>query len=164
MVLNALFRLGFPTPPPNGLSSHHRSKSPAHASIGTPQHSRGAVTACKCTVSGSISLPSRGSFHLSLTVLCAIGHWEYLALPGGPGRFSHHFTRNDLLRYYLGSFPFPLQDFHPLWCAFPNASGKFRNSMTVALQPRMTSHSVWALPSSLAATGGIDVSFFSSRY
>ena len=33
-----------------------------------------ALTACKSTVSGStISLRSRGSFHLSLTVLCAIG-------------------------------------------------------------------------------------------
>ena len=30
--------------------------------------------ACKHGVSGSISLPSRGSFHLSLTVLCSIGH------------------------------------------------------------------------------------------
>ena len=30
-------------------------------------------TACKHRVSGSLSLPSRGSFHLSLTVLCAIG-------------------------------------------------------------------------------------------
>ena len=32
-----------------------------------------ALTACKHTVSGTISLPSRGAFHLSLTVLCAIG-------------------------------------------------------------------------------------------
>ena len=31
-------------------------------------------TACKHRVSGSISLPSRGPFHLSFTVLCAIGH------------------------------------------------------------------------------------------
>ena len=30
-------------------------------------------SACKHRVSGSLSLPSRGSFHLSLTVLCAIG-------------------------------------------------------------------------------------------
>ena len=36
-------------------------------------------TACKLTISCSISLPSRGSFHLSLAVLCAIGH---------PGIFS----------------------------------------------------------------------------
>ena len=33
-----------------------------------------APTACKHRVSGSLSLPSRGSFHLSFTVLCAIGH------------------------------------------------------------------------------------------
>ena len=31
-------------------------------------------TACKHRVSGSLSLPSRGPFHLSFTVLCAIGH------------------------------------------------------------------------------------------
>ena len=31
-------------------------------------------TACKHRVSGSLSLPSRGSFHLSFTVLCSIGH------------------------------------------------------------------------------------------
>jgi hypothetical protein len=30
--------------------------------------------ACKHRVSGSLSLPSRGSFHLSFTVLCSIGH------------------------------------------------------------------------------------------
>ena len=33
-----------------------------------------APTACKHRVSGSLSLPSRGPFHLSFTVLIAIGH------------------------------------------------------------------------------------------
>ena len=42
------------------------------------------LTACKHRVSGSLSLPSRGSFHLSLTVLCAIGHWFIFSL----GRWS----------------------------------------------------------------------------
>jgi hypothetical protein len=69
VTLRALFRLAFAAPPPIGLSLPHKSKSPAHASIGTPPPSYGAMTACKSTVSGSISLPSRGSFHLSLTVL-----------------------------------------------------------------------------------------------
>ena len=41
-----------------------------------------ALTACKSTVSGSLSLPSRGSFHLSLTVLCAIGHHIVFRLGG----------------------------------------------------------------------------------
>ena len=39
-----------------------------HSPKGTPSPLR-ALTACKHIVSGSISLPSRGSFHLSLTVL-----------------------------------------------------------------------------------------------
>ena len=33
-----------------------------------------APTACRHSVSGSLSLPSRGAFHLSFTVLYAIGH------------------------------------------------------------------------------------------
>ena len=37
---------------------------------------------CKHKVSDSISLPSRGSFHLSLTVLFAIGHWVVFRLGG----------------------------------------------------------------------------------
>ena len=41
-----------------------------------------APIACKLQVSGSISLPSRGSFHLSLTVLFAIGHWVVFRLGG----------------------------------------------------------------------------------
>ena len=41
-----------------------------------------APIACKHKVSGSISLPSRGSFHLSLTVLFAIGHWVVFSLGG----------------------------------------------------------------------------------
>ena len=40
------------------------------------------------TVSGSISLPSRGTFHLSFTVLCSLSvAREYLALGGGPPGF-----------------------------------------------------------------------------
>ena len=60
------------------LGSHNNS--PDHSSTGTPsplipnKSSRPtrARTACGCTVSGSISLPFRGSFHLSLTVLVAL--------------------------------------------------------------------------------------------
>ena len=41
-----------------------------------------APSACKHRVSGSLSLPSRGAFHLSLTVLYAIGHWVVFRLGG----------------------------------------------------------------------------------
>ena len=41
-----------------------------------------APTACRQKVSDSISLPSRGSFHLSLTVLSTIGHRVVFRLGG----------------------------------------------------------------------------------
>jgi hypothetical protein len=69
---NALFRLAFATATPPGLTSPHATNSQAHSSKGTPsQHPQqgAAPTDCKQTVSGTLSLPSRGTFHLSLTVL-----------------------------------------------------------------------------------------------
>ena len=87
----------FATTTPHGLTSRHAADSQAHSSKGTPSHTRGALTDCKHMVSGTISLPSRGTFHHSLTVLSAIGHTEYLGLPGGPGRFTADFTSPLLL-------------------------------------------------------------------
>ena len=57
-----------------------------------------ALTVCKSTVSDSISLPFRGSFHLSLAVLCAIGSFVYLALEGGPPGFKQDSSCPALLR------------------------------------------------------------------
>ena len=74
----ALLRLGFPSAP-----SLKDLTSPAGATRRTVlQKVRGSPspcghqcsTACKHMVSGSLSLPSRGPFHRSFTVLCAIGH------------------------------------------------------------------------------------------
>ena len=45
--------------------------------------------------------PTWGSFHRSLTVLCAIGVKKYLALPSGLGRFMPDFSCLTLLRYCL---------------------------------------------------------------
>ena len=61
--------LGFPTATPHGLTSRHAADSQAHSSKGTPSPTQGALTDCKHMVSGTISLPSRGTFHHSLTVL-----------------------------------------------------------------------------------------------
>jgi hypothetical protein len=87
---NALFGLAFAPAPPLGLTSphtatpwlilqkarHHAGQGvvlPGHQPKPATDHTQGsrphALTACKPTVSGSISLPSRGAFHLSLTVL-----------------------------------------------------------------------------------------------
>ena len=70
---NALFGLALATATPHGLTSRHATDSQAHSSKGTPPppHNKcvKALTACKRPVSGTISLPSRGTFHHSLTVL-----------------------------------------------------------------------------------------------
>src|ERR671926_1520143 len=66
---NALFGLAFATATPHGLTSPRTTNSQAHSSKGTPSLDKLALTACRHTVSGTISLPSRGTFHLSLTVL-----------------------------------------------------------------------------------------------
>ena len=79
---HALLRLGFPTAP--GLQSLNLaaySNSQAHSTKGTPSPNLSrALTACKSTVSGSISLPFRGSFHHSLTVLSSIGSCHVFSL------------------------------------------------------------------------------------
>jgi hypothetical protein len=51
------------------LTLHVKRNSPVHSTKGTPSPINRALTFCKHTVSGSISLPFRGAFHLSLTVL-----------------------------------------------------------------------------------------------
>ena len=54
--------------------------SPVRSTKSTRSHLDRASSACKHRVSGSISLPSRGPFHLSLTVLCAIGRFVVFCL------------------------------------------------------------------------------------
>ncbi len=60
------------------LATHRNS--PARSTKSTTSHSCGALSACKHTVSGSLSLPSRGSFHRSLTVLYSIGYMVVFSL------------------------------------------------------------------------------------
>ena len=66
---NTPLGFAFATATPHGLTSRRTADSQAHSSKGTPSHTRGALTDCQHTVSGTISLPSRGTFHHSLTVL-----------------------------------------------------------------------------------------------
>ena len=71
------FRFGSATSSLN-LASHRNS--PARSTKSTTSHLKCALSACKLTVSGSVSLPSRGSFHLSLTVLFSIGQQVVFSL------------------------------------------------------------------------------------
>ena len=70
----ALFRLAFaPAPDVFALNLTHcrvtRRFIPQKARHQAPDSPDRPLTACKCMVSGSLSFPSRGAFHLSLTVL-----------------------------------------------------------------------------------------------
>ena len=95
----ALLRLAF-APAPFRLTSPRASDSLAHSTKGTPSHHKGAPTARGRTVSGTVSLPSRGAFHLSLTVLVryrsseSIQPWR--VVPPDSRRVSR-------VRRYLGS-------------------------------------------------------------
>ena len=83
-----------------------------------------AFGACKHKVSGSFSLPSRGPFHLSLTVLFSIGHWVVFRLGGwsprlragfhvprvtlDPAPFTQIFAYGTLTPCGMASHPFRL--------------------------------------------------------
>ena len=77
-MTNALFRLAFAMAPTFNLPlliSRRLILQQARS-----QALKYPPTACKHTVSCSISLPSGGSFHLSLAVLFAIGHQGVFSL------------------------------------------------------------------------------------
>ena len=71
----ALFKLAFATAPTlNVLTSlHNITRRPVLQKVRHHTISS-ALSACKHAVSGTISLPFRGTFHHSLTVLYSIGH------------------------------------------------------------------------------------------
>jgi hypothetical protein len=96
--------------------------SQVHSSIGTRLAllAHWPFTVCKHTVSCSISLPFGGSFHLSLTVLCAIGHDRIFSLGGWSPQIQTGFLV-PRLTYERSSQSkrFRLRDYHRLWCGFP---------------------------------------------
>ena len=94
-------------------------------------------TACRHTVSGTVSLPSQGCFSPfphgtgSLSVTS-----EYLALRDGPRRFPRDSTCPAVLRY-LPTEPARcrLQDYHLLWSLFPSGSTNDPVDHSAALRP-----------------------------
>ena len=121
----ALFGLGFP------LASSFRLNLPLPVSRrlilqqahGHPFHR--TPIACKLMVSCSLSLPSRGSFHLSLAVLFSIGHtvvfsltsWSRLIHKGFPFSLATRDSATPLLFSTTGLLPSTVQ--------FSAASSKF---------------------------------------
>ena len=81
----------------------------------------GAPTACKRTVSGTISLffsKCFSPFPHGTGSLSVSG--EYLALPDGPGSFTQNSSCSALLRIPLPLVTLPVRDCHPLRSVFPN--------------------------------------------
>ena len=150
-------------------------------------YKRHAVTVVKTapaawgrTVSGAVSLPSRGAFHLSLAVLVRYRSSEsvqpWRVVPPASDRVSR-------ARPYSGSgtevAALRVRGSHPLRPAFPCRSARtaFCNSRhglgamdslsrntCEATAPALAPSQVWARALSLAATRAISVDFSSSGY
>ena len=175
--LKARFRCGsFPN-----LTSPHRAtrwlilqKARRHSLLSTAPTARGR------TVSGAVSLPSRGAFHLSLTVLVRYRSREsvqpWRVVPPASDRVSR-------ARPYSGSqtavLVLRVRGSHPLRPAFPCRSARIRfcnsrpglgargvssRNTCEATAPALAPSQVWARALSLAATRAISVDFSSSGY
>ena len=95
----AHFRLAFATAPVlyTLTSQHIVTRRPVLQKVRghTLHYCRCAPSACKHMVSGSLSLPSRGAFHLSLTVLYSIGHQVVFSLGRWASRLPTEFLVLD---------------------------------------------------------------------
>ena len=95
-------------------------------------------TACKHRVSGSLSLPSRGSFHLSITVLIAIGHQVVFRLGGWSLRLPARFPVSRGTLDPALNFPLSLTGLSPSLAGFPNAILLASCPFSCSPQPRIT--------------------------
>ncbi len=96
--------------------------SPDRSTKSTRSHAHAhAPAACRHRVSGSLSLPSRGPFHLSFTVLYAIGHCRYLALRGGPRAFPLGSSCPVVLRHPPACALAPRTGLSPPMAGLPSA-------------------------------------------
>ena len=115
---------------------------------------RSAFSACKHTISGSVSLPFRGAFHLSLTVLISIGHLVVFSL----GRWSSQLPTQF---HVLGGTPdtcelwyrFRLHGYYIVSRCFPDSFGYlYHLPIYKSTTPHILLYTVWALTRSLATT------------
>ena len=96
-----------------------------------------ALTACRRTVSGTISLPCYGCFSPFPHGTCSLSvSGEYLALADGPAGFTRGSTCPALLRIPLCFGRLRVRGCHPLWRAFPGASARRSSCSAAVLQPR----------------------------
>ena len=95
-----------------------------------------APIACKHKVSGSISLPSRGPFHLSLTVLFSIGHLVVFRLGGWAPRLQTGFhVSGPTLVSVSPVHPFEYGAFTLFGGTFQSSSSKIRSALSQIHNP-----------------------------
>ncbi len=127
----------------------------------------GAPTACRRTVSGSVSLFCAKCFSPFPhgTGSLSVSH-QYLALPDGPGGFTQDSTCPALLRIPLWRAPLRVRGYHPLWRDFPDTSPRGTASNGAVLQPRtgLDPTGLGYSPSARRYSGNHWFIFFSSGY
>ena len=108
------------------LNLARQRSSPDRSTKSTRSRPFGAPTVCGHRVSGSLSLPSRGPFHLSFTVLCSIGHWSVFSLAGwSPLLPTGFLVPHGTPGHASGRERLRLRGSHPLRQAFPGLSAAF---------------------------------------
>ncbi len=145
--------------------------SPDHSTKGTPSAlacttQEWPLTAGEYVVSGSVSSPSRGAFHLSLTVLVHYRSLKVLSLGGWSPRLPTSFL---VARGTQDASP---RRAHDRYGTLTRSGRTFQSvrigtcRLLLVLQPRtsLPRRPVWAPPASLATTTGISLDFFSSGY
>lgn len=123
--------------------------------------------------------PNRGSFHLSLALLFAIGHQGVLSLARWAAlihaRFHGTGATRELRRrpepFDYGAITLFGLAFQParldpglVTPSHDRNRGSGSHNTQCATLAGYHAHQVWALPFSIASTGGVDVSFLSCRY
>ncbi len=159
---NALARLAFAAAPvPEGLNLADATQLVGSLCKRHAVADCSAPTACKRTVSGSISLPCSGFFSPfphgtgTLSVFSS-----YLALRDGPRGFRQDSSCPALLRWPARAPRFPVPDCHCLRCDFPDTSGSLDVLYASSYNPAVAvTTTVWALSLSLATTQEIDAFF-----
>ena len=94
-------------------------------------------TACRLTVSCSISLPSRGSFHLSLAVLSAIGHAGVFSLTRWSSLIHSGFHVPRTTRDSASIFPLSATGLSPPMVQYSVASPSFQIPYRCPSTPRI---------------------------
>ena len=162
-----------------------RSNSPGHYSIGTPsvRHPRRDAippTACRHTVSGTFHSPHGVLFTFPSRYWFTIGHRVVFSLTRWSWRIQARFhVSRPTWEIRRQSSAFRLRGCHPVSRRFPAASPiqticncpvRLTPNQSVPTTPAaqhcqvLPCQPVWAVPCSLAATGGITTVFFSCRY